>query len=148
MTNAPEQPAAPAPQQPSAPPRRDTTLAWLAHLLMILTGFIAPLIIWLVKKDDDKYAAFHAKQAFVFSIAAGILTVVLMPFCGIGALVWLAATVYAIFAIIKTSKGEPFKYILVADWFCKKDFAEAYPELAATQPETPAEPPAQQPPQQ
>ena len=118
-------------------------MAWLAHLLMILTGFIAPLIIWLVKKDDDKYAGFHAKQAFFFSIAAGILTVVLMPFCGVGALVWLGATVYAIFAIIKTAKGEPFKYLLVADWFCKKEYAEAYPAVAAAEPEEPAAPPQQ-----
>jgi len=121
----------PAPQPPGGAPTRDTTFAWLAHLLGLFTWFIGPLVIWLVKKDEDKYAAFHGKQAMVFQIAVAVVEticavtcvgIVLLPVIGVGALV------YAIIGTIKTSKGEVFKYVLVADWFCKREFAEAYPD--------------------
>ncbi|MCK4277429.1 MAG: DUF4870 domain-containing protein [Phycisphaerae bacterium] len=145
MTNVPEAPpAAPVPTPP--PPKRDTTFGWVAHLLMLFTWFIGPLVIWLVKKDEDKYAAFHAKQSLCWVVAvsivmlgiysiAGLLFLIAPPLIVLGSclvpLIGLANLAYVIVAIIYTSQGKVFKYFLVADMFCKKEFAEAYPESAA-----------------
>jgi uncharacterized protein len=45
------------PQSPDVPPvspAGDRTLAMLCHLLGIFTGFIGALIIWLIKKDEER----------------------------------------------------------------------------------------------
>ena len=169
MTDVPQQPEVPPAQQPppqqppaqppSAPPpaKQDFTMGWLAHLLLLFTGFVGPLIIWLVKKDDDKYAAYHGKQAFCWALAVMavliglyiimvLLAIVAGPLAFVGmCLVWIAALgnlVYVIFGIIGASKGKPFKYFFVADKFCAKEFAEAYPDVPSAQQQT--QPPAGQ----
>ena len=38
----------------------ERTMAMLAHLLGIVTGFLGPLVIWLIKKDQSKFVAYHA----------------------------------------------------------------------------------------
>ena len=125
----------PQPEQPQpAPvaPQRDTTIGWLSHLLVILTGWVGPLILWAVKKDsDDKFGVYHAKQCWIWGLTVLIAAVVLgVPTCGVGAgAVGIAATVYSIIGLVKTSKGEVFKYWLVADKFCADEFAAAYPEV-------------------
>ncbi len=46
--------------------------AALSHVLGIVTGFIAPLILFLVKKDDP-FVRDHAREALNFQITAGAL---------------------------------------------------------------------------
>ncbi len=150
MTDESKPPEVSPVPQPQAPPpaKRDYTMGWLAHLLMIFTGFIGPLIIWLVKKDEDKYAAYHGKQAFCWALAVTVVFIglyiiavlfafVARPLFLLGmCFVWLVALgnlAYVIYAIIQTSKGKPFKYFFVADKFCAKEFAAAYPDLPAGQ---------------
>lgn len=150
MTSTPQPPPTAQPPPPTSP-KRDTTFGWLAHLLMLPTGFIAPLVIWLVKKDEDKYAAFHGKQAMCWSLAVmalvvcveivmAVLVFLVAPFAiAMACFVWLAVLgnlVYVIFAIVHTAQGKPFKYFFVADQFCKQEFAEAYPESAGDEPAT------------
>jgi hypothetical protein len=153
MTSAPQQPSAPPPAAPppgAGPAKPDYTMAWLAHLLLLFTCFIGPLIIWLAKKDQDKYAAFHGKQALFWWIAVAVVAIVLSIVAGvvgfvlgavggplvflsvclwwlIGLVIGLGNLAYVIYAIVQTSQGKPFKYFFVADQFCKKEFAEAYP---------------------
>ena len=43
----------------------DKTLAMLAYILGIFTGFLGPLVIWLMKKDQSKFVGFHALQALL-----------------------------------------------------------------------------------
>jgi len=43
----------------------------------IIFGFLVPLGVWLLKKNEDEYVAFHAKQALVYSIIEIIITVIL-----------------------------------------------------------------------
>lgn len=40
----------------------------LAHLLAIFSGFVAPGIIYLVKRRDSRFVAFHAMQAFLWHV--------------------------------------------------------------------------------
>ncbi len=51
----------------TAPTQDERSMAMLAHVLMIFTGFIGPLIIWLIRKQS-KYVSFHALQALWWQI--------------------------------------------------------------------------------
>ena len=64
-----------APAIPSLPPatQEEQTMGMLSHLLGIFTGFLGPLIIWLIKKDESKYIDEQAKEALNFQIAALIV---------------------------------------------------------------------------
>ena len=101
--------------QPYAPDgtclvREDRTMAMLAHLLLLFTGFIGPLIIYCTKKDDSRFVAFHALQAVYFSIAACIFSLIT---CGIGGIL---AMIYAVVVCIRAHEGKWEKYWLVGDW--------------------------------
>ena len=138
-----EQPSTPQPPsgQPQAGP--DLTMAWLPHLLMVLTWWVGPLVIWLVKKDEDKLANFHGKQAMIwgfiptallfFAMVIAFIPVLGMLMMCFFPLLYVGNMVYGIIAIMQTSKGEPFKYFFVADQFCAREFAEAYPDAAGGQ---------------
>jgi len=145
MTDAPQQPPAPAAPQPQpagpAPGAKpDYTMAWLCHLLMVLTWWLGPLIIWLVKKDEDKLVAFHGKQTLILGVACTVASMVLWILC-LGWIIWILLVVYGIIGTVATAQGKPFKYLLVADKFCAAEFAAAYPDQAAGQ-----QPPAEVPP--
>jgi len=50
------------------PPTEDErTLAFLAHLLQVFTGFIAPLVIYCVKQNS-RFVKFHALQSLVWQL--------------------------------------------------------------------------------
>jgi uncharacterized Tic20 family protein len=67
-------PTEPTPPTPTSQPsdggisQDEKTMAMLAHGLPILVGFWAPLIIWLLKKDQSPYIAEQAKEALNFQI--------------------------------------------------------------------------------
>ena len=63
----------------------DRSLAMLCHLLAIFTGFLGPLVLWLVKKDSSPYLDHHGREAlnfqvtvFIVSLTLTAVTVVLM----------------------------------------------------------------------
>ena len=63
---------------PAAPTQDERSMAMLAHVLMIFTGFLGPLIIWLMRKES-RFVSFHALQALAFQatlIAAMVLGVI------------------------------------------------------------------------
>ncbi len=98
------------------PSSEDRTMAILAHVLCIVAGFIAPLVIYLVKKDSSAYATAHAKEALNFQLTmlvAYIVSFILM-FVLIGillmVLVSLANLVLIIIATIKASENKLYKY--------------------------------------
>jgi len=49
------------------PTADERTMAFLAHLLQVFTGFIAPLVIYCVK-SDSKFVKFHALQSLVWQL--------------------------------------------------------------------------------
>lgn len=79
-TSPPPFPPTPSPVllPPGAPGVRpeDKSLAMLCHLLGIFTGFIGPLIVWLVKKDQSAFIAHHGRESLNFQ-----LTVMLVMLC-------------------------------------------------------------------
>jgi len=117
------------------PTKEEKTLAMLAHLLTIFFGFIPGLVIWLIKKDQSRFAGENAFQAMIFSIgvfvamiALSILSVALQFIPAIGqilgcvfCIVYLGVIVYAIVLLIqgamKANAGMIFKYPLTGDLF-------------------------------
>jgi uncharacterized protein len=84
------------------PTSDERTMAILSHILTIVCGFLAPLIIYLVKKDESKYVAEHAKESLNFQITILIACIVLV--CTIVGIlfVWLVPLLGVIFEIIAT----------------------------------------------
>jgi hypothetical protein len=102
----------------------DKTLALIAHL-GTLAGFIfpfgnviAPLVVWLVKKDQSRFVAVHALESLNFQISITIYAVVTVALCFIfiGLLVLPALIIFQliviILAAIKASNGEYYRYPL------------------------------------
>lgn len=101
--------------------KQDKTLAMVCHLLG-LTGFIGPLVIWLMKKNESPIVNTHGKESLNFQISIHIYFISAILFSHILPLVELVvlfAVAVMIFnyamiiqATIKTNKGEDFKYPL------------------------------------
>ena len=112
-----------AEQLPAKPNESDRMMAMLAHLGGLFAGFIAPLIIWAVKKDESEFVGYHALQALIWHGAfTAIMLVVITPItfitCGAGAvLVFPMIAVQIAFCIIhglKANEGEWSGYPLLA----------------------------------
>jgi uncharacterized Tic20 family protein len=102
------------------PTSDDRVLAMLSHLLAIIggLGFIAPLIIWLLKKDDPQasFVTENAKESLNFQITViilGIIFVILViVFIGI-LLIWalaIANLVLVIIATVRANEGKIYRY--------------------------------------
>ena len=105
------------PQPEAALPSQDSrNMAMLCHLLGLLTCFVGPLILWLIKKDDDEFVNRQGKEALNFQITvllASIVSGLLAALC-IGVFlaiaVGVADLVLSIVACVKSSKGEDYRY--------------------------------------
>lgn len=94
----------------------EKTLALLAHIITLVSSFLGPLIIYLIKKDDSKFVAEHAKESLNFQItmalAAIVSAILIIVLIGI-LLLWLvsiATVVLVIIATIKASEGKQYRY--------------------------------------
>ena len=135
-----------------APSHDEKTFALLAHILGIFSGFIAPLVFFLVKRDS-KFVSFHALQALAWHIIyfalffGGMIIAFILIFASIGfpppehskppfaffgifGIVWLfgvgGAVLNMILGIvygIKAHNGEWAKYPLIGGWILNKTVA-------------------------
>ncbi len=104
----------------------DKTMGMLCHLLGIFTGFIGPLIIWLMKKDQSPYVDTQGKEALNFQISMGICFVaglflgsVTSFLCFLNVVFFLATAAVYIFDIVmsiiasmKANEGKIYRYPL------------------------------------
>ena len=95
------------------PSSDEKTMAILSHVLTFVAGFVAPLIIYLIKKDESAFVREHAKESLNFQITIFILIIVLViSIIGL-LLVWLVgilALVFVILATVKASEGKLYRY--------------------------------------
>ncbi|MEO5995086.1 MAG: DUF4870 domain-containing protein [Chitinophagaceae bacterium] len=103
-------------QQPVYQPTSDEkTMAILAHVLTFVCSFIAPLIIYLIKKDESKYVAAQAKESLNFQITL-IIAIFALFITVIGILlIWplcIVGYIFVIIATIKASEGKIYRYPL------------------------------------
>lgn len=98
------------------PTSEEKTMAVLSHILCIVAGFLAPLIIYLVKKDESAYVTAHAKESLNFQltmliayIVSWILIFVLVGFFLLFIL-GIANLVLVVIATIRASENKLYKY--------------------------------------
>ncbi|QNA89463.1 DUF4870 domain-containing protein [Massilia sp. Dwa41.01b] len=95
----------------------DKTLAILVHLGGLFFSWLAPLIVYLVKKDEkDQFTTDNAREALNFQLTVLIayFACFILTFVLIGILlfwvVMMANLVLTIVAAVKTSNGETYRY--------------------------------------
>ena len=103
-------------QLPALPPTSDEkTLALLSHIVTFVSNFIAPLIIYIIKKDESAFVAAHAKESLNFQLTI-LLTIIVLFITIIGIfLLWIVgiyALVLVIIATIRASEGKLYRYPL------------------------------------
>nr|WP_274387843.1 DUF4870 domain-containing protein [Salsipaludibacter albus] len=100
----------------------------VAHLSSLVAagiggmGFLGPLIVWLVKKDDSRFVRHHAVEALNFNLSLLLYTllmvmvgltivglVVAIPAAVIGLVLWFVASIVA---AVKAQRGEAYRYPL------------------------------------
>lgn len=100
----------------TTPTADEKTMAILSHILTIFSSFIAPLIIYLIKKDESPYVAEHAKESLNFQITLFILYIVslVLVLVVVGLIfLWLlpiAGLILVIIATIKASENKMYRY--------------------------------------
>lgn len=93
-------------------------LAGLAGFVVpvVISGIIAPLIVWQIKKDEHPFIDEQGKEAVNFQISIGLYTLISIPLCFICiGFVTLAAVailnlVCLIIAAVKANNGEHYRY--------------------------------------
>ncbi|HVW69697.1 MAG TPA: DUF4870 domain-containing protein [Steroidobacteraceae bacterium] len=109
----------------SVPTQDERTWGMIAHLsafavfvFPLFGNVLAPLIIWLARRDTSAFVEMEAKEALNFNISValagiicGLLTFVLIGI-PLGTLVFLGWVVLTIIAGIKASEGIGYRYPL------------------------------------
>ena len=94
-------------------------MAMLSHLLGIFTGFLGPLIIWLIKKDSSPFVDDQGKESLNFQLTcliAALICIPLIPLFCIGGLLGIVVQifriVFSIIGTIESNKGNAYRYPL------------------------------------
>ncbi len=97
-------------QTPDYTPTSDEkTMAILAHVLTLFFWLIPPLVIYLVKKDESKFVAEHAKEALNFQITMTLIAIgLIITIVGLF-LLWVLGIVILILVIVATIKASENK---------------------------------------
>lgn len=82
------------PQPPTADER---TMGMLIHLLSLLTGFLGPLILWLVKRQESTFVDFHGKECINFNLSMLLYSIILMAVSLVVAVVTLGIGIFFLF---------------------------------------------------
>src|SRR5690625_3348452 len=95
----------------------------LIYLLSFVFPVVAPLVIWILKKDQSDFVNHHGKEYFnfllsyaIYSFISAILIIVLI---GIFLLIVLGimVVVFTIVAAIRAFEGERYRFPLVIRFF-------------------------------
>jgi uncharacterized Tic20 family protein len=106
----------PGPYMGPAPTQDDRTMAMLAHLLSIFAGFLGPLIIWLIKKDQSPFVDDQGKEALNFQLTlligyiVGIVTACFIIGYLLILVLWVLAIVFGIMGALAANKGTAYRY--------------------------------------
>ncbi|MEH7500443.1 DUF4870 domain-containing protein [Neobacillus drentensis] len=89
------------------------------YVLSIFFPVIAPLVIWLIKKDESSFIDYHGREYFNFLISytvylfvSGILTIILIGFVAL-AILGVMLFVFTIIAAIKAYEGNEYRFPLI-----------------------------------
>ena len=106
-----------------AAPAGDKTMAMLCHLLSFIGligvpfgNILGPLVLWLIKKDQDALVDATGKEVLNFQISAFIYAVIcgLLFFVFIGVILLpiliILVIVYTIIGAVKANEGQLYRY--------------------------------------
>ena len=97
-----------------APSTDDRTVAMIGHALTFVEGgIIGPLIVYLVKKDESDFVAFHALQSLYFGL---LFLAVVLGTCGLGVILVIPYLAFEVIACIEAQKGNWYKLPFVGGW--------------------------------
>ncbi|MEH7437048.1 DUF4870 domain-containing protein [Neobacillus drentensis] len=89
------------------------------YVLSLFFPVLAPLIIWLIKKDQSSFIDYHGKEYFnflisytVYFIISGLLMIILVGFVTTPVL-GIMLLVYTIIAAIKAYEGNEYRFPLI-----------------------------------
>lgn len=123
--------------EPATPPTSDEkTMALLSHLLVLVASFVAPLVIYLLKKDESSFVANNAKESLNFqitiAIAIGVSVLLMMVLIGFLLIfaVSLANLVYVIIATMRASEGKSISILSAFDLSNKHSLLESFFTMA------------------
>ena len=101
----------------------ERTLGLVAYILAIFTSWIGPLVLWLVKKDQSKFVAYHCLQALMLMGAVFVVEFIsnivftalhLLPVAWlVVAVLGLASLALNIIAAIAANKGQWYEMPVV-----------------------------------
>lgn len=106
------------------PTRDERTWGMLCHLSIFAGHFIpfgnliAPLVIWLIKKEESPFVDYHGKESLNFQISLTIYLAIslILAFVLIGfplfIALWVFGLVIVIIAGLKANDGQYFRYPL------------------------------------
>lgn len=115
-----ETPLPTAPTQQSPPSgfsvtQDERTWALVAHALTFIEGgILGPLILYVVKRDESEFVAFHALQSFYFGLIFLLVSVIS---CGLLALPFLIPyIILEVIACLRAQDGEWYELPIAGAW--------------------------------
>ena len=109
-------------EESNMPTQDEKNMAMFCHLgafagfIIPFGSIIAPLVIWLVKKDQSEYVDYHGKEALNFQITMMLAVIVsfMLIFVLIGFPLLFGLLIFnvviVIIAAIKANEGEKYQY--------------------------------------
>lgn len=93
-------------------------LSQLASLIVPMSGFVLPIVMWVTNKEESPRIDAHGKvvlnwiiSLIIYAIIGAILTLILIGVIGLIALS-VCAVVFSVVGAIKANNGELYKYPL------------------------------------
>jgi len=104
--------------QPTEVNKDDRNMAAVAHgLTFVEGGIVGPLILYVVKKDDSEFVAFHALQSLYFGLM--FLAVTLLT-CGLGLVLVIPYIIFEVLAVANAANGEWYELPIAGPLALKK----------------------------
>lgn len=106
---------------PSKPDRNWAVLCHLSTLLILVVpgaGILAPLLLWLARRERSGFVDDEGREALNFAITLVLAAIACVPFMFILigfvllGVVYVYCFVFAIIAATHASRGEPYRYPL------------------------------------
>lgn len=89
-----------------------------SHALSFVEGgILGPLVVYMVKKDQSEFVAFHALQSLYFGLlAAGVIIPITLITCGFGVVLIVPYLIFELVATIRANDGEWYLLPIVGEW--------------------------------
>ncbi|GAA2458427.1 hypothetical protein GCM10010191_92950 [Actinomadura vinacea] len=102
----------------------ERTWALMGHLGQFLVGFIAPLLVFLIKKDESAFLRHHGAQGLNLAISQGVYMIVNIVLIFVTLGIWLIPTlalavteiVFLILAAVAGNRGEWYTFPAFMAW--------------------------------